>query len=445
MKRMDSFISLDLPALIALFLSSICCAYVGSYMVLRKESLLSDAISHSVLPGIVIAFYFTHNRSSPFIFIGAIIAAMSATTLITFLKQRFSLEQSSSTGVVFSIYFALGIVLLESLSASNIDLDVDCVLHGQIETILWAFPDSIKPFSFESFTYLPPEIFHGIITLLAVIIFHILFSQQFIISSFDRDFSVIRGIPVRALDFMYISLCAIVAVASFTIVGSILVIAMMVCPAASARMYTDDARSHIFLSLIFSIFSALLGFFAAIFLPRLFLFENALSIAGTVVVMHGLILFVAIITSPTYGILGRIKRRRLLVEQIAEEDIIGYLYRHYESPIIHNPLSTKDIEVLFYTDLNKKSAFHRLVKSADVNIENDQVILSTRGLQRAIDIISKHRLLEQYFVTHVGVKEDHVHPSAEVLEHVIDDVQHQYLKSTHGQNQHDPHGKPIPK
>jgi len=131
------FLQLDLPALLAAALAGMTCGLLGSFLLLRRESLLGDAISHAVLPGIVLGFAATGVRSGWPMLVGATLAAMTATVLIGWLRRVARLEGGAATGIVFTGFFALGLVLLEATGAREVDLDVDCVLFGQIESLVW--------------------------------------------------------------------------------------------------------------------------------------------------------------------------------------------------------------------------------------------------------------------------------------------------------------------
>ena len=134
---MTEFLQLDLPPLLAALLAGGTCGLLGSFLVLRRESLLGDALSHAVLPGIVVGFALTGLRSAGPMLLGALAAALLATLAIGWVKRAARLEGGAATGLVFTGFFAMGLVLLEVTGARSADLDVDCVLFGQLETLVW--------------------------------------------------------------------------------------------------------------------------------------------------------------------------------------------------------------------------------------------------------------------------------------------------------------------
>jgi len=134
----------DLFPLAAGVLAALGCGLLGNFLVLRRLSLMGDAISHSVLPGLVIAFLVTSSRGSLAMFIGATVAGLATVVLVEAVKRLGRVESGAAMGVVFSVLFALGVLLIEVASARGVDLDADCVLHGQLETLVWfSAPDHL--------------------------------------------------------------------------------------------------------------------------------------------------------------------------------------------------------------------------------------------------------------------------------------------------------------
>ena len=139
---LQDFLQIDLPALLAALFAIVSCGLLGTYLVLRRQSLMGDAVSHSVLPGIVLGFLIAGSRETLPIFLGALAAAVVAAVLIELVRRFGKVEPGTAMGVVFSIMFAAGIVLMEQADAHSVDLDAECVLYGQIEDILWLAPTS---------------------------------------------------------------------------------------------------------------------------------------------------------------------------------------------------------------------------------------------------------------------------------------------------------------
>ena len=299
-------IALDLPPLLSAIFAAIACSILGSYLVLRRQSLLGDAISHSVLPGIVVAFLVTGSRSMIPIFIGAAAAGVCSAFLIEVVRRLGKVDESASMGVVFSTFFALGILTMEQAAARNVDLDADCILHGQLETIFWYPPrDWSSLLSFTTLAAIPSEVYASAATALLVIGFVILFWKELALSSFDPALSSALGFRSDLIHHALMILLACAVVASFKAVGSILVIALLVCPAATARLCTDRLINQLFLSALFSVVACIVGYICGAFLPLWLGFNHSVTVAGMITVVAGLMLGVAIIAAPKYGILAR--------------------------------------------------------------------------------------------------------------------------------------------
>jgi manganese/zinc/iron transport system permease protein len=233
---MIEFLRLDLPPLLAAMLAGFTCGLLGSFLLLRRESLLGDAISHAVLPGIVLGFAATGVRSGWPMLGGAMLAALAATLAIGWLRRQAKLEGGAATGIVFTGFFAAGLVLLEITGARAVDLDVDCVLFGQIETLVWLEATGWRSlFDPVALAGLPRALTLLAAVALAATVFVVWFWRPLLLLCFDPDWASVQGFRMRSLEMALNLLIAAAAVAAFETVGSILVVAMLICPAAALR------------------------------------------------------------------------------------------------------------------------------------------------------------------------------------------------------------------
>jgi manganese/zinc/iron transport system permease protein len=209
-------------------------------------------------------------------------------------------------GVVFSIMFAAGVVLIEQADAHMVDLDAECVLYGQIEDILWLAPTGwgslLEP---GVWAELPREVKTLAVVLAITVAAILLFYKELKIASFDPALATSLGINAGIVHFGLMTLVGAVAVAAFEAVGSILVIAMFICPAAAARMFTDTLRAQLWLSACLAALAALGGYVLAAFGPFWVGGENSLGVSGMIAVTTGALLLLAILLAPRYGILLR--------------------------------------------------------------------------------------------------------------------------------------------
>lgn len=308
---MNPFLSIDLPAILAATLACLSCALVGNFLVLRRQSLMGDAISHAVLPGIVAGFLVAGTRDTMPMLTGALVAALVAGFLIELVRRVGRIEPGAAMGVVFTGLFALGVLLIEQGAAHAVDLDADCVLYGQLEDILWFGPQGWGDLADPAiWLTLPREVWQlaAVFVLAALLI--TLFFKELTIASFDPALADLQGINSALIQHGLVALTAACAIAAFEAVGSILVIAMLICPAATARMLTDRLGAQIRLSLLFGGAAGIGGYVLGAFGPGWLGFQNSVNAAGMIATLAGAFLALAILAAPRYGVLVRRRKTR---------------------------------------------------------------------------------------------------------------------------------------
>lgn len=297
------FIQLSLVPLLIGVLASIACALLGNFLVLRKQSLIGDAVSHVALPGIVGAFLITGTIAAGPMLIGAGVAAIIAVLLIELIMRAGRIEAGAAMGVVFTSMFAAGVLLLEQTDTSSVHIDVEHALYGNLESLIWiaaSGPESL--FDSAALADLPPQLPRLALVLLAVIAFLTLWWKELVIGTFDADFAGSIGARPGAIGLALVVMVAVAAVAAFDAVGSIIVIAMFICPPAAARLMTDRLAPQIAWSVIFATMSAVLGYILAGYGPLWFGFDSSVSAAGMIATISGCILGLACLFGPRrYG------------------------------------------------------------------------------------------------------------------------------------------------
>ncbi len=291
---MTLFLQLDLAAMLAATLACLVCGLIGNLLLLTRQSLLGDAISHSVLPGIVLGFWVSGTRAAAPMVVGAMAAAVGAALLIALVRRLTRLEPGAAMGVVFSGLFALGLVLIEVTGAHAVDLDVDCVLYGQLEALIW--PAATGPASLldpAALAELPAEL----TTLAAVFALTLgllaLLWKELRLAAFDPDFAQSIGFAPRPLSLLVLVLVSIACVAAFWAVGSILVIAALVAPAAIARLLTDRYARQFLISGAAAVAMGAGGYWVAALAPAALGLEHGLNAAGMMAVVAGALLALA--------------------------------------------------------------------------------------------------------------------------------------------------------
>ncbi len=433
-QALHQFMVGDAVALLACTLAVVTCAILGSYLVLKRESLVGDAISHAVLPGLVVAFLVSQSRAPVPMFIGAGIAAGLTVLLTTLVRRLGGVEPGAAMGVVFSVMFALGVYLIESDAIREIDLDASCVLYGQVEYLVWwKAPDRLADYARLS-TYTRTELPVALPTLIVMFLvsfgFVTLFFKELRITTFDPQMARASGIPVWLVQGTLILLVALAVVASFQAIGSILVIAMLICPAATARLLTDRLGTQVALSGLIAGLCAIAGYFGGAKLPTALGAEDALNVAGSITVVTGLVFAFVCAASPSHGFIARVIRTRRLSARIALEDLLGHLFRSNEAG---------EAGIAAQAARATGAPIARAIRLGLVCESAGRIALTAQGLSQAEALIRRHRLWEGYLVERAGLRPDHVHKTAELLEHVD-----QLAAIPEQSGAVDPHGKAIP-
>jgi len=239
-------------ALTAIF-TAISCAVLGAFLVLRKMTMVGDAISHAVLPGIAIAYLLSQSRSSLPMFLGAALVGVFATVIIEILSKKWKVQSDASIGMTFTTLFALGVVLITYWS-DKVDLDQECVLYGEIAFVpfnTWTLADQSMG---------PIALWSSGILLFAVLIYTFAGYKGLLMSSFNEDYAAVLGIGVGAWNLSLMSMVSVATVISFESVGAILVVALLVAPAATAYLISQKLKPMILLAALFGLSGSLLGY-----------------------------------------------------------------------------------------------------------------------------------------------------------------------------------------
>ncbi|MDX1819381.1 MAG: metal ABC transporter permease [Alphaproteobacteria bacterium] len=293
------FVALSLSPLLIGVLAAVTCALPGNFLLLRRQALIGDAISHVVLPGIVVAFLLTGRVAALPMMLGAAGAALVSVALIEAVRRTARIEAGAAMGVIFTTLFAAGVLLLEQSDTSGVHLDVEHALYGNLESLIWLDATGwASLFDPVALAGLPPELPRMAVALLIVGLAIGLMWRPLAIATFDEGFAATLGLPVRAIGLALVMLAALAAVAAFDAVGSIIVIAMFICPPAAARMMTDRLAAQVAWSVGFAILSAILGYVLAGYGPLWLGFANSVSAAGMIATVSGLILGLAMLLGP---------------------------------------------------------------------------------------------------------------------------------------------------
>jgi len=273
---------------VALFLVALACSQVGTFLVMRRMSLMGDAISHSVLPGIVVAFLFTGSLGSPWLMLGAGLSGLAVTVIVELIHTRSRIKQDAAIGIAFTALFALGVLLI-GLFAKRVDLDPDCVLYGQVEFVMngamveWAG------------VMIPQAVLVLLGVALAVLVFVVVFYRVLMVCSFDAELASSYGYKPMVIHFLLMGMTSFVVVAAFQVVGAILVIALLIIPGAFGSLCAKRLPTVLILAGLHALLSTVGGVWMG--------FETEMGIASCVVMVGGGVFVLGWLFGPIDGVL----------------------------------------------------------------------------------------------------------------------------------------------
>ena len=287
----SEFAGLNIWVLLMGFLVCAACGLIGKFIILRRLALVGDAISHSLLPGIAVAFLVSRSRATLPMFVGAVLAGVLTTILIEFIHRSSRVKPDAAIGIVFSTFFAIGVILITAF-ADQIDLDADCVLYGEIQFVPL---DALVELG--GIVLGPMPVVRMGAVFLGVLLLTLLFYKELVVTSFDPGLAASLGIRNGVFHYGLMVVLSLVIVSAFEAVGPILVIAMLIFPGATGSLLSDRLPVILGLTVILSFIYSLLGLHLAIWLDC--------STAGAMVVAAGLVFLLVWILSPRKGLISR--------------------------------------------------------------------------------------------------------------------------------------------
>lgn len=349
---------------------AVACSLPGVFLVLRKMSMMSDAITHTILLGIVIAFFLTESLTSPLLIVGAAIMGVITVFLTEVLNNTRLVSEDSAIGVVFPLLFSIAIIII-SKYAGSVHLDTDSVLLGELA---YAPFNRLVLFGKD----LGPKAMYSMGTILLLnLIFIVVFFKELKIVTFDPALATILGFMPSLIHYTIMTLVSITAVGAFESVGSILVIAFMIGPPISAYLLTEDLKIMIILSALIGSINGILGYqFAAYF---------DVSIAGSMAVMTGIVFLLVFVFAPKRGLVTMVRRRAFQRKEFAEKSFLFHIFNHEgnENEAVELGIDTIQNHVNWdKTFLNKM--IEDLKEEKRIYIEDNVIKLTQEGREYAI-------------------------------------------------------------
>lgn len=353
-------------------LVAIACAIPGTFLVLRKMAMISDAISHSILPGIVVGFFITQDLNSPLLIVLAALTGVITVVLVEYIQKTGLVKEDTAIGLVFPALFSIGVILIAK-NANDVHLDVDAVLVGEL---------ALAPFDrliVSGVDIGPKSLWIIGIILLITITLLIAFFKELKVSTFDKGLAASLGFSPAIIHYGLMTVSSVTTVGAFDAVGAILVVALMIAPAATAYLLTTNLKKMLALAVFFGVFSAISGYWLAHLLDA--------SIAGSITTMLGLLFLAVYLFAPSKGVIAVMYREK---QQRTEVSLLTFLL-HLKN---HNEVEERHVnhlrEHINWQKVRAKTVLELALKNNMIIVNNDIVSLTKKGdtfTSKAIDYI----------------------------------------------------------
>lgn len=402
-------------ALIGGSIVAIVAGVVGCLVVLRRMAFLGDALSHAMIAGVaggylVMKLLFGFEAHAPGMLLGSLLAAIATVALISFVSRITRVKEDTAIGIMYTGIFALGVVAV-SVFRHYIHIDLMHFIMGDIlgvaDSDLWA------------------SAFVAVIVLTVMI----LFFRHFKLATFDPVMAASIGLPVLVIDYVLTTCVSLVVVSAVSMVGVILVVGLLITPAATAYLLSNRLERMMVLAAFFGVTSVIGGLYLCVWLDS--------SGGGAIMLFCTLQFLVVLVVAPKYGLFSRWIRMRNLVPQTVVEDVLTTILRHEKT----TPVNTIRQYVDDTSRLNR--ALQQMVNDDLLNKTNEGYQLTDQGNKEAKKVLRAHRLWETYLET-IGTPEDQLHTTAHHLEHIREEGTVDYLDEKLGKPEKDPHGRSIP-
>lgn len=353
-------------------LVAIACAIPGTFLVLRKMAMISDAISHSILPGIVVGFFITQDLNSPWLILLAALTGVLTVVLVEKIQQTKLVKEDTAIGLVFPALFSIGVIMIAKY-ANDVHLDIDAVLLGEL---------AFSPFDrlyYDGIDLGPKSMWVIGIILLVTLTLLFTFYKELKISTFDAGLATSLGFSPAIIHYGLMSVASVTTVGAFDAVGAILVVALMIAPATSAYLLTSNLTKMILLACFFGVFSAISGYWAANYLDA--------SIAGSIATMLGIVFLAVYLFAPSKGLIAVLYREKQQRIEVSLITFILHLKNHKEKEERHVNHLTDHIN---WQKVRSKTVLNLGLKNNLFTIDDHIVSLTEKGNEfttKAIDYI----------------------------------------------------------
>jgi manganese/zinc/iron transport system permease protein len=393
---------------------------VGTFSFLRKKTLIADAISHSVLPGICLGFMFVGTKDPIVLMTGALVIGWISVWLIDYLSSSTKLSEDTAIALVSTLFFAIGSVLLSVISKSQ-----NAEQTG-LKNFLFGKAATMTTFDIQVFT---------VISIVIIFIVFVFF-KPFQLVCFNTEFAKSIGVKVKFIEFLLSTLTVMTVAIGIQAVGVVLMSALLIAPAASARYWTNRLSIMVILAALFGMLSSVIG-------VMLSTMKNNMPTGPWIVFALFAFTLLTLLFAPKKGWFSIRKRNNSNHKKIAEENLLKTFYQLKEEG--NSQVTFRDFLEKRAVDTHSlQNDLKRMVRHGFLTENNITFTLTKSGDTEAARILRSHRLWELYLTKRMNFKEDHIHGTAETIEHLITpEIEEQLLKELDFPIS-DPHNKEIP-
>lgn len=409
--------------LIGISLLGLASGLVGSFTFLRKRALIGDSIAHSVFPGVAIGFLVSQSKDPLFLILGACFTGFLSIVLVDVIVRKSKLKTDTAIALILSVFFGFGVLLFTYIQHAyqSAQTGLDKFLFGKAASMLES--DLIW--------------LGGISVFVILCVF--LFYKEFLVLSFDRNYAKATGISVRKYELLLSLLTILVIVVGIQIVGIVLMAALLVTPASSARFWTERLKPMLILSSIIAMISGIGGVFISLSMEKM-------PTGPWIVICLSFFAVGSILLAPKRGLLSRILKRKRIQKQMLEDNILKTFYHLGEKKQSFLDAHSREalLDRRFFESDPLSRGLKSLTKSGFLLKQENNFVLTDLGLKRSKRIVKLHRLWEMYLSTKLKLKGDHVHDDADTIEHFITEELEAELEKILGYPEEDPHQTKIP-
>jgi len=427
MERLIEFLSFRDPSVLSVTIGAILLtassAVVGTFTFLKKKALVGDAVAHSVLPGICLAFLLSGTKNPLYLIGGAFATGWLSLFLVDKISLKSKLKEDTAIALILSVFFGLGILLLTYIqhSGNAAQTGLDSFLFGKAAALVGQ-----------------DLLVFGVVAVVLILTVALFFKELKLIA-FDPAFARSLGLPVQGMDLLLTTLTVLAVVTGIQAVGVVLMAAMLITPAAAARFWTDKALHMTLLAALFGALSGLAGAFVSYAAPDM-------PTGPWIVMVISLLAMFSFFFAPRRGVVSRWVQQRQLKHMLMDENVLKAFYHLGEAD--EDMFRKRSLEEIvsrrFFPQGALRSALRRLQRRKLVRRQNGSWRFTQAGLKKGKRMVRLHRLWELYLTRYLKIAPDHVHEDAETIEHILTPELEQELARMLDYPERDPHESKIP-